>query len=106
MDYEFQHMVAKIIATALLSISCCTSHAQTFSIQQHANNNKRYNIQFGRDSVAQFWFDDTLRRPYLHRIFAPDQVLISRGYPLMPLPNDTTDHPHQVGKCSSAVAIR
>jgi len=97
MDYEFQHMVAKIIATALLSISCCSSRAQTFSIQQHANNNKRYTIQFVRDSVAQFWFDDTLRRPYLHRIFAPDQVLISRGYPLMPLPNDTTDHPHQVG---------
>jgi hypothetical protein len=58
---------------------------------------KRYHILAGADSLALFWYDDTLRKPYLHQVHAPGGQVITRGYPLLTRPEDTTDHPHQVG---------
>jgi hypothetical protein len=62
-----------------------------------AGHSKRYHILAGADSLALFWYDDTLRKPYLHQVHAPGGKLVTRGYPLLTRPEDTTDHPHQVG---------
>ncbi|HMP93735.1 MAG TPA: PmoA family protein [Phnomibacter sp.] len=58
---------------------------------------KRMAILAGADSLALFWYDDTLRKPYLHQVYAPGGQLVTRGYPLLPRPEDTLDHPHQAG---------
>jgi hypothetical protein len=44
-----------------------------------------------------FIYPDTMEKPVLYPIYAPDQALITRGFPLAPRANDPTDHPHHVG---------
>ncbi|HLK29510.1 MAG TPA: PmoA family protein [Puia sp.] len=46
---------------------------------------------------TQFVFPDSLEKPFLYPIYAPDGNLITRGYPLAPRPGEPTDHPHHIG---------
>ncbi len=98
---HFQHTINLRFGLFLLvcaMVSYEKLYAQNgISFVADANHQKRYHIMSGPDSFALFWFDDTLRKPYLHQIFSPGQQLITRGYPLLTRANDTTDHPHQVG---------
>src|SRR5580692_8135146 len=46
---------------------------------------------------ATFIYPDTLAKPVLYPIYAPDGQLITRGFPLNPRPGEPVDHPHHVG---------
>lgn len=46
---------------------------------------------------TSFLYSDTLEKPVLFPIHAPDGQLITRGFPLQPRPGEPTDHPHHVG---------
>lgn len=103
MGKQFDNMGNRIIRTFLTMMVATgwfvSGYGQKPSVhfESDASNPKRLVIKSDDDSLALFWYDDTLRRPYLHQFFAPGQHLITRGYPLLTRPGDTTDHPHQVG---------
>lgn len=42
-------------------------------------------------------YTDTLEKPFLYPIYAPDGQIITRGFPFAPRPNEPTDHPHHTG---------
>lgn len=42
-------------------------------------------------------YPDSLEKPVLFPVFAPDQQLVTRGFPLAPRAGDPTDHPHHIG---------
>jgi Methane oxygenase PmoA len=44
-----------------------------------------------------FIYPDTLEKPVLYPIYAPDDQLITRGFPLTPRPGEPVDHPHHLG---------
>jgi hypothetical protein len=44
-----------------------------------------------------FLYPDSLEKPVLYPIYAPDGQIITRGFPLIPRPNEPTDHPHHIG---------
>jgi hypothetical protein len=46
---------------------------------------------------TQFIYADSLEKPVLYPIYAPDGKLITRGFPLAPRPGEPTDHPHHIG---------
>jgi Methane oxygenase PmoA len=46
---------------------------------------------------TQFIFPDSLEKPVLYPIYAPDGEIITRGFPLMPRAGESTDHPHHTG---------
>jgi len=46
---------------------------------------------------ATFLYPDTLEKPVLYPIYAPDGQLITRGFPLSPRPGEPVDHPHHLG---------
>ncbi len=46
---------------------------------------------------ATFLYPDTLEKPVLYPIYAPDGQLITRGFPLAPRPGEPVDHPHHIG---------
>src|ERR1700722_6071043 len=46
---------------------------------------------------ATFLYPDTLEKPVLYPIYAPDGQLITRGFPLNPRPGEPVDHPHHLG---------
>src|ERR1700743_7368 len=51
------------------------------------------------DPFTTFIYPDTLEKPVLYPIYAPDGQLITRGFPLSPRPGEPTDHPHHLGLC-------
>ncbi len=46
---------------------------------------------------ATFLYPDTLEKPVLYPIYAPDGQLITRGFPLAQRPGEPVDHPHHLG---------
>jgi len=51
----------------------------------------------GGKPFTTFVYSDTLEKPVLYPIFAPDGQLITRGFPLMPRSGEPADHPHHLG---------
>ena len=60
-------------------------------------DHKKVTILAGDKPFTEFLFPDTLEKPVLYPIYAPDQQLITRGYPLAPRPGESIDHPHHIG---------
>lgn len=54
-------------------------------------------VTINKKNFTSFFFPDTLDKPVLYPINAPDGNMITRGYPLLPKPTDPTDHPHHIG---------
>jgi len=46
---------------------------------------------------TSFLYPDTLEKPVLYPIYAPDGQLITRGFPLAPRAGEPVDHPHHIG---------
>jgi hypothetical protein len=55
------------------------------------------NVTINNKPFTAFFFPDTLDKPVLYPISAPDGNMITRGFPLMPKLGDATDHPHHIG---------
>jgi hypothetical protein len=54
-------------------------------------------VTAGAIPFTSFLYPDTLEKPVLYPIYAPDGQVITRGFPLQPRPGDPTDHPHHIG---------
>jgi hypothetical protein len=60
-------------------------------------NHHAYNVTVQGAPFTTFIFPDTLEKPVLYPIYAPDGQLITRGFPLQPRTGEPTDHPHHIG---------
>jgi hypothetical protein len=54
-------------------------------------------ITAGEKAFTAFIYPDSLSKPVLFPIYAPDDQLITRGFPMKPRPGEPADHPHHVG---------
>ncbi len=54
-------------------------------------------ITAGGQPFTRFIYPDTLEKPVLYPIYAPDGEVITRGFPLQPRPGEPVDHPHHIG---------
>ena len=54
-------------------------------------------VKASHQPFTEFAYSDTLEKPVLYPIYAPDGALVTRGYPLSPRPGEPIDHPHHVG---------
>jgi len=57
----------------------------------------RIDILIDQKPFTSFLYPDTLEKPVLYPIYSSDGMMITRGFPLHPLPGEPTDHPHHVG---------
>ena len=60
-------------------------------------NNNRINVLIGQKPFTSFIYPDSLEKPVLYPIYAANEELITRGFPLDPRPNEPVDHPHHIG---------
>ena len=54
-------------------------------------------ITAGDRPFTEFLYPDTLEKPVLYPIYAPDGQLVTRGFPFLPRPGEPVDHPHHKG---------
>lgn len=83
--------------TILALLPCCMI-AQPLRVRIVAHPGQRsVFITAGGAPFATFFYPDSLEKPVLYPIYAPDGQVITRGFPLQPRPGDPTDHPHHIG---------
>src|SRR3984957_9756228 len=54
-------------------------------------------ITAGGKPFTTFIYPDTLEKPVLYPVYAPDGQVVTRGFPLKPRPGEPVDHPHHFG---------
>jgi hypothetical protein len=54
-------------------------------------------VTAGGKAFTTFIYPDSLEKPVLYPIYAPDGQLVTRGFPLKPRPGEPIDHPHHFG---------
>lgn len=78
-------------------LSFSALHAQEKIRVQQDPLRQKITISVGRQLFTEFIFTDTMEKPFLYPIMAPNGQTITRGFPWNPQPNDPTDHPHHIG---------
>jgi hypothetical protein len=88
-------VLASLWATA--SIPNATQ-AQAVAIKVEPNPAAReITITAGGKPFTTFIYPDSLAKPVLYPIYATDNQLITRGFPLAPRSGEPVDHPHHLG---------
>jgi hypothetical protein len=54
-------------------------------------------IMINGKQFTDFFYPDTIAKPVLYPINAPNGTVVTRGFPVNPLPDEPTDHPHHLG---------
>jgi len=80
-----------ILIAAMLFTSA--AHAQVILHQDPAN--QRVDITIDGAPFTSYLWNDSLRKPVLYPLIAPDGTTLTRSNP--PLPGERPDHPHHIG---------
>ena len=60
-------------------------------------NENKISIFIGQKLFTSFLYPDTLEKPVLYPLYAANGIMVTRGFPMHPLPGEPTDHPHHLG---------
>ncbi|MFN6374110.1 MAG: DUF6807 family protein, partial [Chitinophagia bacterium] len=60
-------------------------------------NKNIIHVAIGGKHFTDFFFPDTIAKPVLYPIKAPNGTVITRGFPVTPIAGEPTDHPHHLG---------
>ncbi|MEO5997180.1 MAG: PmoA family protein [Chitinophagaceae bacterium] len=57
----------------------------------------KVDVMIGGKFFTSYLYPNTIEKPVLFPLQTASGVLVSRGFPLNPRPNERTDHPHHIG---------
>jgi len=80
---------------AVIISASARSQSQMVKIVPEKNENK-INVFIGDKLFTSFFYPDTLEKPILYPIYASNGTMVTRGFPIHPLPGEPTDHPHHL----------
>lgn len=90
-------MIIRLFITVSFSCSMILSgYAQKFRLERDPAA-PVIHVTVGGRPFTDFFFPDTIAKPVLYPIHAPNGVVVTRGFPVNPLPGEPTDHPHHLG---------
>src|ERR1700755_53693 len=64
---------------------------------KRSSTQKKIDIIIGGKLFTQFLYLDSLEKPVLFPFHTADGIVVTRGFPLDPRPNEPNDHPHHIG---------
>lgn len=86
----------KLFSTFFLLLFVISSSAQKVKLLKDPQA-KKVDVTINGQLFTSFLYPDSLEKPVLYPVFAPNQIDVTRGFPLKPKPGDPKDHPHHVG---------
>ena len=90
----------KILSLFFLFFLCFKLFAQqsnyTINISSVPSQRKVI-VKVNDQPFTEFIYPDSLEKPVLYPIYAPDGQIVTRGFPLAPRVGEPTDHPHHIG---------
>lgn len=96
-------LILYLLFSAYITTACTSEkpEAATFKITVTPDSvHQRVDIQVNKEPFTSLLYTDTipnLTKPVLYPVIAPGGLVVTRGYPLEPRPNERTDHPHHIG---------
>ncbi len=88
----------RVLLFFVLSFASIVAFSQKHKVKLVPNKaHSSVEVYVGGKHFTDFFFPDTIAKPVLYPINAPDGVTITRGFPMNPKPGDPTDHPHHLG---------
>lgn len=73
-----------------------SASAQNIEVSKKTGENS-YQVSVDGKPLTRFIYPDSLEKPVLYPIYAPDGQLVTRGFPIAPRKNEQIDHPHHIG---------
>ena len=95
MIHEYKSFSLCLVAMVLFSVSVAQK-AEMVRIVKERDENK-INVVIGGKLFTSFLYPDTLEKPVLYPLIASNGTIVTRGFPIHPLPYEPTDHPHHLG---------
>jgi hypothetical protein len=89
----------KNILLILAALSFHVSFGQLPVKIKKLEKEKKFEVTIGGKIFTNFYFPgtETLKKQVLYPIYSPNGKIITRGWPIDPLPGERVDHPHHVG---------
>jgi Methane oxygenase PmoA len=84
------------ILIACITIISFSSLAQQVKVMP-VKNQQQVLITINNKPFTSFNYPDSLAKPFLYPIYAPDGEIVTRGFPLVSRANEPVDHPHHIG---------
>ena len=102
MNWTFSAPAARrpsaVLLLGLMALLPRPLHAQQLPIRVVSDPAQRIvTITADGAPFTTFIYPDTLAKPALYPIYAPDGQLVTRGFPLIARPGEPVDHPHHLG---------
>ncbi|MDR0845340.1 MAG: PmoA family protein [Tannerella sp.] len=88
-------MFASVVTLTLICTSC-NSIKNTVTIVPNASKNK-VDVLFDGKLFTSYIYPADMEKPVLYPLHSAGGTVITRGFPLVPRPNERVDHPHHVG---------
>jgi len=63
----------------------------------HDEQAQKVDVLINEELFTSYLYPDDLEKPVLYPVYAPGELLLTRGFPLSPRPYERIDHPHHVG---------
>ena len=93
---NFLRFSMALVFTLVIVIASRAQQWEAVRIVPEKNIN-RINVFIGDKLFTSFFYPDTLEKPVLYPIYTSNGTMITRGFPMNPLPGEPTDHPHHLG---------
>jgi len=83
----------------LICSSPVFSYSQTkLNVEVFADSRQhKISVKVDGKNFTELIYPDSLEKPVLYPIYAPDEQIITRGFPIVARANEPVDHPHHVG---------
>lgn len=82
----------------LIQVVCCVKmQAQQEVKFEDKPNEQKVDVIIGGRLFTSYMYTSKIDKPVLYPLETASGVVISRGFPLSPRPNERTDHPHHIG---------
>lgn len=90
-------MSAKSVAAAVVAAGAMAlaAHAQVTITPHEAE--RRIDVTIDGKPFTTYMWPQSLDKPVLYPLVAPDGTTLTRGFPLQPRPGERVDHPHHAG---------
>lgn len=87
-----------LITVILIQLSFFTNmYAQDAVTFVKKDSEQKVDVLVGGKYFTSYTYTDNIEKPVLFPLQTASGVLVSRGFPISPRPNERTDHPHHIG---------
>lgn len=90
-----KYLIVIVIAMGLFGQATAQGWQKVKIIQD--KNEKKLTVLINEKPFTTFLYPDTLEKPVLYPLTAANGTIVTRGFPINPLPGEPTDHPHHLG---------